>query len=88
MPSRKIIEAPELRDAPRVFRDRADAGQRLAGLLEEYRGSHALVLGIPDGGVPVADAYERWTDVRENEGAAILERFSARSASASNSSAQ
>lgn len=36
------------------FRDRADAGARLATRLTSYRGTHALVLGIPRGGVPVA----------------------------------
>jgi len=39
----------------RVFRDRADAGRALAGLLERYRGAAGvLVLGLPRGGVPVA----------------------------------
>jgi len=37
-----------------VFRDRRDAGARLAGLLEDLRGEDLLVLGIPRGGVPVA----------------------------------
>ncbi|RSM80442.1 phosphoribosyltransferase [Kibdelosporangium aridum] len=37
------------------FRDREDAGQRLADLLEHYRGhSDVLVLAVPRGGVPVA----------------------------------
>jgi erythromycin esterase-like protein/predicted phosphoribosyltransferase len=39
----------------RVFRDRRDAGQVLAGLLDHYRGQPGvLVLGLPRGGVPVA----------------------------------
>jgi predicted phosphoribosyltransferase len=38
------------------FRDRAHAGRALAKLLEEFRGSAALVLAIPAGGVPVAAA--------------------------------
>jgi erythromycin esterase-like protein/predicted phosphoribosyltransferase len=39
----------------RVFRDRRDAGQVLAGLLEHYRGQpDVVVLGLPRGGVPVA----------------------------------
>lgn len=37
-----------------MFRDRAHAGEVLAGMLEAYRDSSALVLGIPAGGVPVA----------------------------------
>lgn len=44
----------ELRDRVQVFRDRAQAGVILAGMLEKYRGSNALVLAIPAGGVPVA----------------------------------
>lgn len=37
------------------FPDRAEAGQRLAGLLDDYRGrSDVIVLGLPRGGVPVA----------------------------------
>ncbi|MGN6373334.1 MAG: alpha/beta family hydrolase [Solirubrobacteraceae bacterium] len=40
--------------APRRFRDRRDAGRRLAGLLERYRAHEPIVVGIPRGGVPVA----------------------------------
>jgi predicted phosphoribosyltransferase len=39
-----------------MFPDRTAAGKRLAGMLEQYRGSNALVLAIPAGGVPVAAA--------------------------------
>lgn len=52
--SRKVTEIPELRDREGVFADREDAGRRLAGLMEPLRGSGALVLAIPAGGVPVA----------------------------------
>ena len=38
----------------RSFRDRKDAGQKLAAALSAYRGSRALVIGIARGGVPVA----------------------------------
>jgi putative phosphoribosyl transferase len=38
------------------FRDRAHAGRELAKMLEEFRGTAALVLAIPAGGVPVAAA--------------------------------
>ena len=41
------------------FRDRAAAGHELARLLEECRGSGALVLAIPSGGVPVAAEIAR-----------------------------
>lgn len=37
-----------------MFRDRAAAGQVLAGMLEKFRGTDTLVLAIPAGGVPVA----------------------------------
>ncbi|MEJ2323394.1 MAG: phosphoribosyltransferase family protein [Nitrospirota bacterium] len=36
-----------------MFRDRTDAGRRLARKLEKYRGTGALVLAIPRGGVEV-----------------------------------
>ena len=45
------------RKAP--FRDRASAGERLAGLIGKYKGSDATVLAIPAGGVPVAAAIAR-----------------------------
>jgi len=38
------------------FRDRAHAGRELAAMLEEFRGTVALVLAIPAGGVPVGKA--------------------------------
>ena len=37
-----------------VFRDRKDAGQRLAVMLRRLRGQPVAVLGLPRGGVPVA----------------------------------
>ncbi len=36
------------------FRDRVDAGERLAESLDEYRGSEIVILAVPRGGVPVA----------------------------------
>ena len=40
----------------RLFNDRRDAGRVLGGLLERYRGiPGVMVLGLPRGGVPVAD---------------------------------
>jgi len=49
------------------YRTREEAGERLAQALAEYRGRHAIVLGIPRGGVavgaPVARALDAELDV-------------------------
>ena len=58
-PEARIHDLPELRDRTRVFDDRTHAGEVLAGMLGELRGSDALVLGIPAGGVPVAAVVAR-----------------------------
>lgn len=42
-----------------MFADRSDAGQRLAVLLERFRGRDAVVVGLPRGGVPVAAEVAR-----------------------------
>src|SRR5918996_5755128 len=44
------------------FRDRREAGQRLAGRLSGLRSSRPLVLGLPRGGVPVAFEVARELD--------------------------
>ena len=44
------------------FRDREEAGARLAARLDRYRGEDALILGIPRGGVPVAAEVARRLD--------------------------
>jgi len=49
-----IHELPELHNRLRVFRDRREAGAILSRMLANYRGSTAVVLAIPAGGVPVA----------------------------------
>jgi uncharacterized protein (TIGR00369 family) len=41
------------------FRNRSDAGRRLAGRLEHLRGKDAVILGLPRGGVPVAAEVAR-----------------------------
>src|SRR3989442_15951719 len=45
-----------------LFRDRRDAGRALAARLARYRGSDALVLGLPRGGVVVAAEVARQLD--------------------------
>ena len=59
MEKTKIYELPKLRNRVRVFRDRASAGKVLAGMLEEYRGGRAVVMGIPAGGMAVAVEISR-----------------------------
>jgi putative phosphoribosyl transferase len=44
------------------FYDRRDAGRALAARLEAYHGTHALVLGLPRGGVVVAAEVARALD--------------------------
>jgi predicted phosphoribosyltransferase len=43
----------------RIFEDRVDAGQRLAEALKELAGAGTVVLGIPRGGVIVAEILAR-----------------------------
>jgi len=45
-----------------AFRDRADAGRRLAERLRHLRGEDAVVLGLPRGGLPVAAEVARVLD--------------------------
>ena len=56
---KEIIEVSELRNRLKVFRDREHAAEVLAGMLEPFRDSNSLVLGIPSGGVPVAVVIAR-----------------------------
>ena len=42
-----------------MFRDREDAGRKLARYLEHLRGADLVVLGLPRGGVPVAGEVAR-----------------------------
>ncbi|MFC1813603.1 phosphoribosyltransferase [Thermodesulfobacteriota bacterium] len=51
--SGNISDLPELRERTRVFKDRKHAGKVLAEMLEAFRKTDGIVLGIPAGGVPV-----------------------------------
>jgi putative phosphoribosyl transferase len=42
-----------------MFKDRRQAGVRLAQALERFRGDDVVVLSLPRGGVPVADEVAR-----------------------------
>ncbi len=56
--SEHVIELPALAEREGVFRDRAQAGEVLAGMLAELRSSSTLLLAIPAGGVPEQEAAE------------------------------
>ena len=49
-----LHDSPQHRNRLHALADRAEAGRLLAEMLERYRGTEALVLAIPAGGVPVA----------------------------------
>jgi len=50
----KLYDIPKLRQQTGVFQDRRHAGQILAEMLHKWKGSKALVLAVPSGGLPVA----------------------------------
>lgn len=55
----KLVEDSSLRNRTYVFRDRDEAGTRLAEKLEKYRSENPLVLAIPKGGIPVGLAVAK-----------------------------
>jgi putative phosphoribosyl transferase len=62
-PAKNVVDIPELRDRVNVFHDRAHAGEILAGILDSYKNSDAIVLGVPAGGVPVAAVIAQHLDL-------------------------
>jgi putative phosphoribosyl transferase len=56
--NRRERPIPEMAE-PHRFRNRQDAGRRLAALLARYGEQHPVVVGIPRGGVPVAAEVAR-----------------------------
>jgi predicted phosphoribosyltransferase len=49
-----VIDRPDMREKIHVFADRKHAGEILGGMLQAFRGSNSILLGIPAGGLPVA----------------------------------
>lgn len=58
-----IIEDPDLRNKSFVFEDRVEAGEHLAGMLQQFRGKDAIILAIPSGGVPVGLAVSSYLEL-------------------------
>ncbi len=54
-----IHDLPELRDRAPVFRNREQVGELLADMLQDYRGSGALVLAIPRGALVIGAVLAR-----------------------------
>lgn len=54
-----IYDVPDLRGRTRVFQDRVDAGGVLARMLSAHGLTRAVVMAIPAGGLPVAEAIAR-----------------------------
>ena len=59
----KLIDDPALRNRVYVFRNRSDAGRRLARYLEKFKGQTVPLFAIPAGGVPVAAEIARDLDI-------------------------
>ena len=55
----RVHDLSELRDRAPVFENREQVGEILAGMLEEYEGSGALVLAIPRGALVIGAAIAR-----------------------------
>ena len=58
-----MVELPELRDKIRVFRNRTQAGEVLAGMLQAFRRTETIVMAIPSGGLPVAVVIAKELDL-------------------------
>lgn len=58
-----MVELSELRDKIRVFRNRTQAGEVLAGMLQAFRRTETIVMAIPSGGLPVAVVIAKELDL-------------------------
>ena len=59
----EIIDDQSLRNRTHVFKDRLEAGGRLARRLEKYRKKDCLVLAIPSGGIPIGLTIARHLEI-------------------------
>ncbi|MFW5739990.1 MAG: phosphoribosyltransferase [Myxococcota bacterium] len=59
-----VIERADLRNREYVFRNREHAGETLASMLMALKGTDAVVLAVPAGGVPVAIPIARELSLR------------------------
>ncbi|SDM81432.1 hypothetical protein SAMN05660860_03221 [Geoalkalibacter ferrihydriticus] len=67
MGGENLFELKELRERRQIFRDRAHAGEVLAGMLTALKSHDPLVLGIPAGGSPAGpknDQSSRYFSIR------------------------
>ena len=48
-----VIDRPDMREKIHVFDDRKHAGEVLGAMLQSFRGTNSILLGIPAGGLPV-----------------------------------
>lgn len=51
---KNVFDLPQMRGKIQVFTDRQHAGEILADMLVSFRGSEAILLAIPAGGLPIA----------------------------------
>lgn len=58
-----VFDRPLMREKNHVFDDRKQAGEILGAMLQAFRGSNAILLGIPAGGLPVAMVIREKTGV-------------------------
>ena len=49
-----VIDRPDMREKSHVFDDRKQAGEVLGAMLQSFRGTNSILLGVPAGGLPVA----------------------------------
>ena len=58
------IDRPDMREKIHVFNDRKHAGEVLGAMLQSFRGTNSILLGIPAGGLPVAMVIREKTGLK------------------------